>query len=161
MGLPKPLPMGSLEEPMSYVNASRELEQVKVPEEPMETEGARIAEVISEKLETLKLVKDDSLRESLSAEVCAEEAAHLVVLQQSGKTAVVHHIPGDEQWRSFYQPIEDCSSYTPDVMMMSKMKGYFLDMGGLVEDQEAMLAKKQRFMGVKRLKTEPALGSLE
>ena len=62
------------------------------------------------------MLQDDSLRESLSAEVCAEasllfhaeaghfpsnevislstlalkEAAHLVVLQQSGKTAVVH-----------------------------------------------------------------------
>lgn len=45
--------------------------------------------------------------------------------------------------------------------MMNKMKNYFLDMGGLVEDQEVMLAKKQRFSQLKRLKTAPSLGALE
>ena len=58
--------------------------------------------------------------------------------------------------------LQDCSSYTPDVIMMNKMKSqrptclepartyvdgftspplcsdYFLDMGGLVEDQEVL-----------------------
>jgi len=160
-GLPRPLPMGSLEEPQSYVNASRELDpKANLTEEPIETEGSRLAEVISEKLETLKLVKDDNLRESLSAEVCAEEVERRF-LQQDSRAAVVHHIPGSEQWESFYRPIEDCSSYTPDVIMMNKMKNYFLDMGGLVEDQEVMLAKKQRFSQLKRLKTAPSLGSLE
>lgn len=161
-GLPKPLPMGSLEEPQSYVNASRELDpQANLTEEPIETEGSRLAEVISEKLETLKLVKDDNLRESLSAEVCAEEVAQRRFLQQDSRVAVVHHVPGSQQWESFYRPIEDCSSYAPDVIMMNKMKNYFLDMGGLVEDQEVMLAKKQRFSQLKRLKTAPSLGALE
>ncbi|CAE7503085.1 unnamed protein product [Symbiodinium natans] len=162
MGLPKPLPMGSLEEPLSYLNASSKLVDQVSAEEPLEIEGARITEAISEKLETLKLVKDDSLRESLSAEVCAEETANLVLLQQTSKTSAVQHVPaGSEQWRSFYQLIEDCSSYTPDIMMMNNMKSYFLDMGGLVEDQEAMLAKKQRFSQLKRLRTAPSLGSLQ
>ncbi|CAK9068315.1 Probable cold shock protein A [Durusdinium trenchii] len=149
--IPKALVTGSILEPLSYVNSSS---IVEVPErENLVEEAASLRQggpqqmretlaARNEKLERVKLVKDQSLREMLEKEVFMETQESPA--QTSGnRLALVKRQAGEEEFESFYHHMEENSKYIPDEELVEKLRGYFHDAGGVVESQTALLSKKQ------------------
>eukprot|EP00435_Cladocopium_sp_Y103_P055850 s1388_g18.t1 len=140
--LPKSLVTGNSSEPLSYVNLSS---VVEVPEKKEEEDGEKLRtwEVRHQKLETVKLVKDQALREMLEREVCMEDTPVTSSVAGAPVALVVKRQPGAAEFESFYHHMEETTQYVPDEDLVDRMRGYFRDAGGVVETQTALLSKKQ------------------
>lgn len=140
--LPKSLVTGNSSEPLSYVNLSS---VVEVPEKNEEApaEKLRTWEDRHQKLETLKLVKDQALREMLEREVCLEDTPVATSVAGPVAAVVVKRQPGAAEFESFYHHMEETTQYVPDEELVDRMRGYFRDASGVVETQTALLSKKQ------------------
>ncbi|CAJ1462095.1 unnamed protein product [Effrenium voratum] len=143
--VPKVVATGSILEPLSYVNPSCVLE---APPDREETEGEKLLEAMRKKMETLNLVKDEQLREALSAELCEKESAQLTLLREANHLPQLHQ-PGAAEFKAFYHHMEEYPKYVPDEELVERMRGYFYDAGGLVESQSVLLEKKQHPSGIK------------
>eukprot|EP00434_Breviolum_minutum_P006028 symbB.v1.2.005314.t1/scaffold283.1/size308953/15 len=158
--MPKSLVTGNLSEPLSYVNPSSVVE-VPVPEKRNDRDSERINpwEAMNQKLETVKLVKDQALREMLQRDICMEEADVTVESAVAPTPVVVVKCePGAAEFQSFYHHMEETPQYVQDEELVERMRGYFHQAGGVVENQTALLSKKQNInKGHKSLKRAMSL----